>query len=66
MSVLYSISSREASTEPKPLCPVSGEGGGVFTDMSVSPQTDSLIRLLMAVTPLAGTLLAESHVVTFR
>jgi hypothetical protein len=29
-------------------------------------QTDSLIRLLMAVTPLAGTLLAESHVVTFR
>jgi hypothetical protein len=26
----------------------------------------SVIRLLMAVTPLAGTLLAESHVVTFR
>ena len=35
---LLSISSRKASTEPKPLCPVCGEGGGVFTDMSVSPR----------------------------
>jgi hypothetical protein len=35
---LSSISSRKASTEPKPLCPVSGEGGGVLTDMSPSPR----------------------------
>ena len=33
---LSSISSRKASTEPKPLCPVPAKGGGVFTDMSVS------------------------------
>jgi hypothetical protein len=35
---LLSISSRKASTEPKPLCPVSGEEDGVFTDMSTSPR----------------------------
>jgi hypothetical protein len=34
----YSISSRKASTEPKPLCPVSSEEDGVFTDMSPSPR----------------------------
>jgi hypothetical protein len=41
----YSISSRKASTEPKPLCPVSGEGGGVFRDMSPSPRPHRLMVL---------------------
>jgi hypothetical protein len=39
---------------------------GKIRESPFHAQTDSLIRLLMAVTPLAGTLLAESHVVTFR
>jgi hypothetical protein len=40
--VLYSISSRKASTEPKPLCPVSGEGGrGFYGYERVTP---SLVR----------------------
>ncbi len=52
---LPSISSREASTEPKPLYPVSGEGGGVFTEMSVSPQTSPL-----SARHIAGVTLAQN------
>jgi hypothetical protein len=63
---LPSISSREASTEPKPLYPVSGEGGGVFTEMSVSPQTSPLSArhiagVTLAQNPLSGPLLVEAH-----
>jgi hypothetical protein len=35
---LPSISSRKASTAPKPLCPVPARGDGVFTDMSPPPR----------------------------
>jgi hypothetical protein len=34
---LLSISSRKASTEQKPLCPVPARGGGVFTYEPVAP-----------------------------